>query len=167
MYKHSHTLTHRQPEKYPNWRPSELRCIHTSELLSIHRKMVHTSMLRCIDHPYIGGSIIVHTSEDGPYQNPYIGGWSIHWNSDVWTIQTSELLSIHQSAIHYRSSNVRTFQRMATFIRSRKITPLLKESHLVAVTIQKILVICTLFCGYVEMQAQMVKQWTVEWEVPG
>ena len=39
------------------------------------RGMVHTSELRCMDHPYIAGSI-VHTSEDGQYL-------SIHWSSDV------------------------------------------------------------------------------------
>ena len=41
------------------------------------RGMVHTSELRCMDHPYIAGSI-VHTSEDGQYL-------SIHWSSDVQT----------------------------------------------------------------------------------
>ena len=161
MYKHSHTLTHRQPEKYPRRRPLELRCIHTSELLSIHWRMVHTSMLRCIDHPYIRGSI-VHTSEDGPYQNPYIGGWSIDRNSDVWTIQTSELLSIHWSAIHIselRCSNMysnvwlRLYDPERVPFSGSDYSKNISDPHLIL-----------LICGEI---AQMVKWWTVEWEVPG
>ena len=83
-YKRRHTLAHRQPEKHPCRHPSEgnsvtihpsshVWTIHTSVSLSIHRRMVHTSELWFMDHPFI------HTSEAGPY----IRGLSIHRSSDV------------------------------------------------------------------------------------
>ena len=61
------------------------------EMLSIHRRMVHTS--EC--YPYIGTLPIhwrsihqnaIHTSERYPYiGGPYIGMLSIHRSSNVWT----------------------------------------------------------------------------------